>query len=187
MTDDGEKLLKMRFQQIIGNDFRIFSNVSGNYLVNGKKVVIDFMLHPEKHLIELGFEPVWFGVEVKHFGEPGKTGKMSRFVWQCITYDQSEFKIENQILRPPFVLGFSDVEEINIDTDRDYYFQWYGMLFLAGLANVGMFYEIPPTKNKPLGGWRIRISTSTYFYKSSGKYYGQKYNIFKDNVGNCAN
>jgi hypothetical protein len=111
---------------------------------------------------------------------------MSRFVWQCITYRQSEFCIDAEIIRPKFVLGFSDVEDVNTNADRVYLYQWQGMKRLAGLANVGMFYEILPTKNNPSGGWRIRFSSSTYFSFSNGRYHRLKnYNIFKRNIGNC--
>jgi hypothetical protein len=186
MNLKGEPALKSRFQKIVGNDFIVYSEVVGRDLIYGKKVIIDFLLYPKPHLIESKFDEVWFGVETKHFGRCGETGKMSRFVWQCITYRQSEFCIDAEIIRPKFVLGFSDVEDVNTNADRVYLYQWQGMKRLAGLANVGMFYEILPTKNNPSGGWRIRFSSSTYFSFSNGRYHRLKnYNIFKRNIGNC--
>ena len=110
---------------------------------------------------------------------------MSRFVWQCITYTQSEFEVDNQFIRPLFILGFSDVNEVN-NSDSQALSQWLGMLRIAGLAHVGSFDEIKTTKNNLSGGWRITFSSSTYFYLKGGKYHRFEYNIRKNNVGNCA-
>jgi hypothetical protein len=186
MSNEGELALEKEFQKIARNDFRIIFQVEGRDLIHGKNVVIDFMLYPKPHLINFGFDPVWFGVEIKHFGVPGETGKMSRFAWQCVTYKQSEFQIEAEMIQPAFVLGFSDVEHVIREADSSCLCQWIGMQRLVGLANVGMFYEIPPTRNNPDGGWRIRFSSSTYFSLSNGQYRRLKnYNIFKVNIGSC--
>ena len=90
-----------------------------------------------------------FGVEVKHFGIPGETGKMSRFIWQCITYTQSSFQIDGLGRKPAFVLGFSDVFDVNQNSDelnKEHLCQLTGMLRLAGLAHVGTFSEINAIK-----------------------------------------
>lgn len=189
MSDEGERILKDKFTHLVKTDFRVLPNVVGQELIHQTRVIIDFMLYPKPHLLEAGFDPVWFGVEVKHFGVSGETGKMSRFLWQCITYVQSIFTIDNEILKPVFVLGFSDVQEVNQDNNelcREYRSQWTGMIRLAGLAHVGTFYEVLPTSYKPLGGWNIGFSSSSYFRRIDGVYKKMNYNIFKENVGNCA-
>ena len=189
MSDEGEKTLKNKFIHIVQGDFRILANIAGKELLHQKKVVIDFMLYPMPHLLEAGFDPVWFGVEVKHFGISGETSKMSRFVWQCITYVQSTFQVEGIAIKPAFVLGFSDVDEVNQDDSdfcREYRSQWTGMVRLAGLAHVGNFHEVLQTRHKPLGGWNIIFSSSSYFRRVDGRYEKMKYNIFKENVGNCS-
>lgn len=191
MSDEGEKILKTKFIKLANTDFQVFPNVVGNYLPKKKELVIDFMLFPKEHLINAGFDPVWFGVEVKHFGISGETGKMSRFIWQCITYTQSMFKIDNSFEIPPFVLGFSDVEDVNPEKNdcfnQNYRSQWIGMLRVASFPHVGMFYEVPPTERKPLGGWKIFFSSSLYFRRTGDEYERTNYNPFKENIGNCAN
>lgn len=190
MSDEGEKALKDKFLRLIRNDFRVLPDVVGYNLISKKKVIADFMLYPSQELIESGFDPVWFGVEVKHFGISGETGKMSRFIWQCITYAQSAYEIDGVDTRPSFVLGFSDVYEVNQgnnDLHREYRSQLTSMLRLAGLAHVGTFHEVLPTKYKPIGGWNIIFSSSSYFRRINGLCEKMKYNIFKENVGNCAN
>jgi hypothetical protein len=189
MSDEGEKTLKNKFNHLVKNDFRVLADVVGQELVHQKKVRIDFMLYPNPHLVEAGFDPVWFGVEVKHFGISGETGKMSRFLWQCVTYAQSVFQVDHTAVRPAFVLGLSDVYEVNQgnnDFCREYRSQLTGMLRLAGLAHVGTFSEVLPTSHKPLGGWNIFFSSSSYFRRVDGKYEKMKYNVFKENVGNCS-
>lgn len=189
MSDEGEKSLKIQFRQLVKDDFLIRPDVRGEELLHHKKVVIDFMLYPMPHLIKAGFDPFWFGIEVKHFGIVGETGKMSRFIWQSISYVQSQFQIDGEFVRPAFVLGYSDVFEVNDkDSKRDnmYIHQLTGMLRLAGLAHVGTFHQIKPTKRNLLGGWNIEFSSSSYFRRVDNKYTRTTYNIFKENVGNSS-
>jgi hypothetical protein len=185
MSIDGEKNLKTRLLELVELDFFILPDVTGKNLLYGNHIIIDFMMFPKEHLVDAGFDPIWFGVEAKHFGVPGETGKMSRFVWQCITYAQSEYEIDEENIRPAFVLGFSDVFEIN--ENQKEYIQWMGMVKLAGLAKVGFLREIHQTNYYPNGGWRIKFSSSRYFQFANGEYHRSNYNIFKTNVGNCAN
>jgi len=198
MSDKGEQELKDKFRSIAKNDFEILSDVRGSYLLQEKEVVLDFMLYPKLHLLESGFEQAWFGVEVKHFDNLHVTGKMSRFLWQCITYAQSVFQVKGKAERPAFVLGFSNVDKILDELCRDknkftekeicreYRSQWTGMVRIAGLAHVGFFNETLPTRYKPLGGWNITFSSSSYFRLVNGQYKKLNYNIFKENIGNCA-
>lgn len=187
MSFDGEEKLQQELLKTIQSDFVIYPQVEGRHLIyQTEKVRIDFLLYPKQHLIENGFDPIWFGIEVKHFGKIGETGKMSRFIWQCVSYVQSEFKVNEEIIRPAFVLGYSDVEAINKGTDREYLSQWIGMLRLAGLAKVGSFQKIKSSAYNPNGGWSIVFSSSTYFTYSKGEYNRKNYNISKINIGNCA-
>ncbi|MBN8656608.1 MAG: hypothetical protein J0M11_12800 [Anaerolineae bacterium] len=189
MSDEGERALKIKFHSLAKDDFMIHPDVRGEELLHHKKVVIDFMLYPMPHLIKAGFDPVWFGIEVKHFGVAGETGKMSRFIWQSISYVQSKFQVDGKIANPAFVLGYSDVFEVNdskLTRDNTYMHQLIGMLRLAGLAHVGTFRKIKPTKSNLLGGWDISFSSSSYFRRVGDEYTRTKYNIFKENVGNSS-
>jgi len=184
MTATGEDLLKQKFRRLIDMDFQVYAEVRGRHLVHSSTVVIDFLLFPTQCLTENGFDKVWFGVEVKHFGKPGETGKMSRFICQCASYVQSEFTVGKKAVRPAFVLGFSDVYSANREGE-EYLMQWLGMLRLAALLKVGMFSEISPSSFYPDGGWKIEFSSSLYFKATRGRYERKEYNISKVNVGNC--
>lgn len=190
MSAEGEEKLQQKLLSLTQNDFYIFQQTKGKNLVHSVTVIIDLLLYPKQHLIDAGFDPVWFGIEVKHFGQPGETGKMSRFIWQCITYVQSEFETkDHSTIRPTFILGFSDINEVNgtSETERYYLAQWLGMVRLAGLAKVGIFNEIKPSNHYPTGGWKIEFSSSTYFRVLGSEYHRTNYDIHKINVGNCAN
>jgi hypothetical protein len=75
-----EPELKAAFAHAIERDFIIKTDVPGRFLVDDSEVVIDYLLYPRPHLIERGFKPNWFGVEVKSpEGEAAK--KAIRVAW----------------------------------------------------------------------------------------------------------
>jgi hypothetical protein len=190
MTDIGERKLKDNLLNLVQNDFEIFPEVRGKNLIHAdREVKIDYMFHPKPQLIRADFEDIWFGVEVKHFGNQCNTEKMSRFIWQCITYVQSEFQVDRRLIRPIFVLGYSDIEsalEFDATPEKCASREWLRLIHLAGLANVGMLGEYRRTKKNPLGGWHIRFSTTTWCKKRLGHYQKfNSFNIFNVNVGNC--
>ncbi len=185
MSDKGEIELKKRFCQLIKDDFNINADINGEDLIYKKGVRIDFMLYPKRKLIMEGFDRVWFGVEVKHFDRPGSIGKMSKFLWQCITYTQSTFQVDSVTIKPTFVLGFSNFYQINPD-NSEAFFHSISLNILAGLPHVGTFFEIIPKNANLARGWRIRFSTSTYFHLNKGHYHKFNYNIHKVNIGNCS-
>ncbi|MEZ4590941.1 MAG: hypothetical protein R3D55_07335 [Chloroflexota bacterium] len=188
MTSIGEKRLQKRFENLLKDDFDLFPEVWGKNLVYpDKEVRIDYLLFPKPHLIEAGFDPVWFGVEIKHFGKPGETGKLSRLIWQCITYVQSQFELDKKNIRPVFVLSFSDFQKMNKGNGNEYISQWLGMIRLGGLAKVGILNELEPSAYQPIRGWSIVFSSSTYFSFSKGEYHRKNYNIFNINIGNSTN
>ncbi len=105
---DEESKLKEIFRERVAKDFHIREEVSGRHLIEDKGVRIDFMLFPKDHVIAAGFEPQWFGVEAKfiHTNKSyGNRNKLTKLVWQCITYGQSVFKIDGEEIRPLFI-GF---------------------------------------------------------------------------------
>ena len=190
MSALGEKELKIKCSNLLKNDFNIAENLCGFDMIYKKKVIIDFMIFPKEHLIENGFDPVWFGLEVKHFGAPGQSGKMSRFLWQCVSYVQSEFNIDNRVIRPKCVLGFSDVEEsnhFNAESFRDYKIMWLSMVRLVAFAHVGILKADISPKSTSTHNWSIWFSTSLYFRRRDNDYNRMKYFIEKMNIGNCSN
>lgn len=181
MSIEGEKILSEEFENLVKFDFDIYPQVNGKTIIENAIVRIDYLLRPKDHLIELGFDPVWFGIEIKHFGNEFELGPLSRYIWQCITYGQSRFYIGEESIRPQFILGYSDIDYYGSMPDC-----WNGLIILAGLAKVGMFYSYP-SKTKIKSDWFIRFSTSHYFSKKNEVYRRHKYNIYKINTGNCAN
>ena len=85
-------------------DFEIVPEVPGSFLVDGTRVVIDYLFHPRPHLVERGFEDGWFGVEVK--SPQGGQAKGLRVAWQAITYSMSEFNGK----RPPFIVLYPSLD-----------------------------------------------------------------------------
>ncbi len=52
-------------QKILGADFELLPEVNGRNMVEERKVRIDFLAYPKKHLIENGFDNRVFGIEAK--------------------------------------------------------------------------------------------------------------------------
>lgn len=63
-----EKDLRELLIKEIGCSFQIREEIEGKFLIDGTPVRIDFLMHPEKELIDRGFPDGWFGVEVKALG-----------------------------------------------------------------------------------------------------------------------
>ncbi len=181
MSAEGESNLKEILIGQLNSDFILLSEISGVSDFYNKKIKIDILAYPKEHLVDNGFDPEWFGVEIKHFDKPGDSGKLSRFIWQAITYQHAIYNLKNTIIKPLFVLCFSNYESMNAHNDSSYPKYFPGMMLIAGLGRVGNLVVFG--KDKP--GWRIRFATSTYFTKIAGEYKRLPYNIEKTNAGNC--
>lgn len=100
-----EPLLKNKIRAELASDFEILEEVTGKHLISAETVRIDFMLRAKPHLLIRGFTNEWFGVECKWIEDNnGQTAKVTKTVWQSITYAQSAFFIENENVTPAFVL-----------------------------------------------------------------------------------
>ncbi len=103
-----ETILTENLIKAIEDDFEILREVSGHHSIYNKNVRIDLMLKAKSHLQEAGFTDEWFGVECKWFDTVhGATSKVTRMVWQSITYAQSEFNINGKSLVPSFVAVYT--------------------------------------------------------------------------------
>jgi hypothetical protein len=148
-----EENLKCQFIEAINKDFEIKSDVVGSFLVDNSRVIIDYLLLPKSHLIEKGFRPNWFGVEVKSpDGEGAK--KAIRVAWQAITYSQSEFEGS----RPDFVLIYPPLSTFFHKPNDAYY-----LTCMLQKANVGYLETNPKTKK-----WKIKFGANLYFSSDSG-------------------
>ena len=146
-------------KQCLENDFNIFQEVKGVHIVEKKKVRIDFLIKPKKHVIEAGFDDCWVGIEVKYFDNPKEQiGKVARLLWQSITYQQSEYCIHGENIRPQFVLMAS-----NIDGSDELKQMYRPTLQVANLAMVGSL------SVKDSNNWAMGFVSSRYMIKTNGK------------------
>lgn len=133
-------------------DFEIVPEVPGSFLVDGTRVVIDYLFHPRPHLVERGFEDGWFGVEVK--SPQGGQAKGLRVAWQAITYSMSEFNGK----RPPFIVLYPSLDAF-FGSASDA----YRIKTLLQKANVGYFVLEPQSR-----AWRIKFGAGLYFHSDTG-------------------
>jgi hypothetical protein len=154
-----EETLKTNLLTHIASDFIVHDEVTGRFLVDNTKVIIDYMLYPRPNLIERGFAPTWFGIEVKSpDGEGGKKGL--RVSWQAITYSQSVFSDARvgRNVRPAFVLIYPPLfvffgSELSV----------YYLKCLLQKANVG-YMQIDAERNR----WKIGFGANSYFSSERG-------------------
>ena len=101
-----EEALKTGLRQALQSDFLIYEEVTGVNILTGKKVRADFVLKATDRLIvEQGFSPDWFAIEVKWVqGVNHQTSKITKAVWQSITYAQSKFSIGDLQIIPDLLL-----------------------------------------------------------------------------------
>jgi len=165
-----EDELKRWLSGILTRDFHIYPEVSGVHITENLKVRIDYVLFPRKHLIDQGFEPSPFGIEVKHLTQAKNfSHKASRAIWQAVSYNDCEFSIKNKTFRLKFCLLFSnisfsderDVLELYSDYTDEKKMKWMGMLNVANHAKVGVLKIIG--KRNRVRGWSISFAGGTYF------------------------
>jgi len=150
--DMDETQLKSYLLQHFGKNFIVRDEIKGNFLVDGTPVIIDYLMYPNKELIEKGFVKEWFGVEVKAIGEGAKKGL--QVAWQAITYSQSKF----DGIRPAFVLIYPPITEFFGAQINGSYIR-----MLLQKANVG-YIEI----NNFNKAWKIIFGANPYFYSDIG-------------------
>ena len=156
MQIQNENQLQIFFKAIASSDFVIYEEVKGINLVENKGVRIDFICKAKNHVVEKGFTPKYFGVEVKHIEQNDKK-KLRHALVQCITYSMSRFAIDNCVFRPAFVLLFS----------RN--FQNMTELTMASYFNVGSFLI---SENQDYleqhGIYNIKFASSVYYRQKTG-------------------
>ncbi|HHG3069466.1 TPA: hypothetical protein ACPVW7_004600 [Vibrio parahaemolyticus] len=178
-----EKGLKSWLVKHLSPDFYLYSEVSGTHLITENQVYADFVAYPRKHLIDAGFVPKPFGIEVKHI-DPGLqfVKKASRLLWQTVSYNQSEFTLsrkgKTRVFRLPYSVIFT-----NLSFDQDFSFvnkidhnlashseAWRGMKHLANHANVAELNVRGNLREPRL--FFIHFASGTYFswgYDNTGK------------------
>ncbi|MBW1682873.1 MAG: hypothetical protein JRJ35_11260 [Deltaproteobacteria bacterium] len=162
LTSDEDRL-KDILEQSLEKDFILKREKVGYHLLEQRKVRIDFLLYPKQHLIENGFEPIWFGCEVKSPAvkkEPQKN--VMDLAKQCIDYTES--KIDGII--PSFALMFPSMYHFfhakNLLTQEYQSFLYYFRSFIQRLK-VGTLHIFSP------GDWAIRFGSQYYYTTKKGK------------------
>lgn len=162
--------LKAWIFNLLNNDFHIYPEVIGTHITEGLKVRIDYILYPKAHLIEQGFEPEPFGIEVKYLTQAKDfSHKASRGIWQAISYNDCEFSIKDKKFRLKFCLLFSNLSfsderkllELHSYHSDEKSMKWTGMLNVANHAKVGVLKIIG--KKERVRGWSISFAGGTYF------------------------
>lgn len=144
----------------VEHDFEILREVSGFHPIYNKKVRIDLMLRAKPHLQAAGFTHEWFGVECKWSDTiHGATSKITRMVWQSITYAQSTFLVNGENVIPSFVAVYTpsnmhNLIEIHLEK----------LLGLGLYGNVGRLYFYSD------GAWGIKFA-SIYARSDSDSYH----------------
>lgn len=133
----------------LSEDFEIRSEVPGIHQIDGVPVRIDLMAKAKPHLVGVGFTGEWFGIECKWVAQiEGATSKMTRMVWQSITYAQSTFTLDGSKVRPIFVAVYTPD---NLDSSIEKHLN--GLLALGLYGNVGRLYFYRD------GDWGIKFAS----------------------------
>ncbi len=168
-----EPELKAWLEAHLSEDFILKPEVVGKHMSEGVRVQIDYIAYAKPHLIAHGFEPVYFGIEVKFLDQTdGFTHKASRGIWQTVSYTDSTFFVDGEWRRLKFALFFSNLcfdeerellEGVGMQPENDRV-TWRALLQLANHANVGSL-EILGNR-EAWRGWAMAFSSGRYFRRS---------------------
>ena len=101
-----EPELKRDLVALLANDFEIVPEAEGHWPLDGSKCLLDFLLRPKPHIVEMGFRAAAFGVEVKSPISSESVKKLLDCVLQSYTYTLCEFSG----VRPDFALIYPEVQ-----------------------------------------------------------------------------
>jgi hypothetical protein len=128
-----EEKLKEQIRSQLFHDFDLLEEVVGYHSHYEKQVRIDFLAKAKPHLVANGFVNQWFGIECKWVdGVLGQTSKLTRTYWQAITYQQSRFHVNGDLVSPAFCLV-----SFPPDLDRHLHSHEHSLFELAYYAGVG--------------------------------------------------
>lgn len=160
-----EAKLKQELIDRIGGDFELVPEVPGTAIISRVPVRIDYLAFPKPHLTEMGFPAKSFGIEVKHlrdFHNHGK-GKKAKLIHQAITYMQSSFEINAEIIRPDFIALYTGDHKGNkkwiMSTGSS---DWNAMMKLAFYFRI-LEFDISRRTN-----WKLVAMGGTFFSQLRG-------------------
>lgn len=175
-----EEELKFYFLRLIQDDFHIEEECAGKHLIEGTRVIADYVLSPKMHLLENGFDEGIISVEVKsNVGRSNGIFKANAGCWQAATYGQSMFQgrrpIFSMMFPDPHIFAAADSFSLNPEFDA------IGGLWLArSLEHMAQFMNVGFLEVKN-GLWTIKIGSQRYYSQANGK---GKANLIKRYTGN---
>jgi len=101
-----EPALKQDLVAFLADDFDIILEAEGHWPLDGSKCLLDFLLRPKPHIIEMGFRANAFGIEVKSPIASESVKKLLDCILQSYTYTLCEFSG----IRPDFVLIYPEAK-----------------------------------------------------------------------------
>lgn len=167
-TPLSEDEIKTRVVEAMQDDFEIHTEVQGRHPLAPNPIRIDFMVYPRAHIIQLGFDPCWVGIEAKAVTpqRPSDRGRKVRLIWQAICYAQSAFDLPgHEPIRPGFVLVAVDrqTEAHRKWSTDEHWAEWRTALHLGSFARVGEF------SCGGHHGWEITFTGGPYFTRVTGR------------------
>lgn len=146
------------------NHFIVKPQVKGYHLLEQHKVIIDFLLYPKQKLIDSGFDPKWFGCEVK---SPNVKQEASKRILnlgkQCIDYTETKFDdniIPNFVVMFPSIPHFFHAQGALNDEVHSflYWFKPFLQRFKVGTLHI-----------YSKSNWAINFGHGRYFSTKKGK------------------
>ncbi len=174
------------FIEFFKDDFHIVSEVKGVHLCTNKKVRIDLLAYPKKHIIEAGFDECYFGIEVKYFNGNKFLKSGSSAFYQTISYVTSEFYTKNKIIKPSFCLLFSNFSFDNIfeNASENSQKEYEAFKHLSNHYNVGTI-DIGRYMKSGKREWHFKFANQDYFRERHyGYMIGKKHVIQEKHAGN---
>lgn len=156
-----EEDIKGLVYQRLSNDFYLRSEVVGKHWT-GKRVRIDFLARPKRHIASVGFLDRWFGIETKYIKPFGRGKQLNKLLWQAITYRNSTYYPSDLSL--PFVFVCFNFDGLENDAPID------SLIRFCQYANVGT----------------LRLKDLNYYFRFSAAYFSFRDGIYfkcKGNVG----
>jgi hypothetical protein len=101
-----EPELKRDLVDLLANDFEVIPEVNGHWPLDGSKCLLDFLVRPKPHIVDMGFRGAAFGVEVKSPRSSESVKKLLDCVLQSYTYTLCDFSG----VRPDFVLIYPEAQ-----------------------------------------------------------------------------
>ena len=160
---DREKPTREFLTRALEHDFEVLEKCTGRHKHGGERVHYDLVLKAKEHMLERGFDPGYFIIEVKLFNaEDAKKHdtKARDMLWQCVAYSFSEIELQNgAIERPIFVLYF--VGGDGFDPAHEEELKCLHHFVQRGGVGRLMF--------EPKHGWSMYFGGTRYFSKLRGR------------------